>query len=168
MYKFSLSIIFFLALCFTACRNDTVETKHEDKKVLNDSLSKLEQRLKNDSLKKTNPLLILPPDSTYTGDYVDKYPTGIVKFKGFFRFGKKHGHWMSFYPTGELWSEAHYDKGLREGPNITYFENGKKRYTGFYRNDVRDSTWEYYETSGKLAKKVQFKNDKVVKELPVK
>jgi antitoxin component YwqK of YwqJK toxin-antitoxin module len=62
----------------------------------------------------------------------------------------------------------HYDKGSRQGPNITYFENGKLRYSGYYKNDGRDSVWLYYDTLGKIAEKVVFKNDKIVKKLPLK
>ncbi len=139
-----------------------------EQKSFNDSISKLEQRKKADSLKKKNPLLILPPDSIYTGSYVDKYPNGITKFTGFFRFGQRHGQWASFYPNGVIWSELHYDKGLREGANRAYFETGKLRYDGFYKNDKRDSIWCYYDSLGVLAKKVVFKNDRVLKELPIK
>jgi antitoxin component YwqK of YwqJK toxin-antitoxin module len=130
-----------------------------------DSLSKVRQRTVADSMKKSNPLLILPPDSSYTGQYVDKYPSGITKFTGFFRFGERHGQWMSFYPNGGLWSEMHYDKGKRHGPNITYFENGKKRYEGFYRDDMQDSVWMYFDSTGKLAEKVLFKENRLVRKL---
>ena len=109
----------------------------------------------------------MPPDSTYTGDYTDRYPNGLVKFKGFYRFGERHGMWLSFYPTGIAWSEMHYDKGLRHGPNIAYYENGEIRYSGFYKNDEKDSVWSYYDTIGKIAEKVLFKDDKMVKKLPL-
>ncbi|MDP3556388.1 MAG: hypothetical protein Q8T03_03375 [Bacteroidota bacterium] len=153
----------FLFSCKTDTKNETPET--EIKNLVADSISKLQQKIVVDSLKKKNPLLILPPDSNYTGEYVDKYGNGIIKFKGNFRFGKRHGQWMSFYPNGLAWSELHYDKGLREGPNLTYFENGKLRYSGYYKNDMRDSIWLYYDTIGKVAEKVLFKNDKMVKKL---
>jgi antitoxin component YwqK of YwqJK toxin-antitoxin module len=156
---------------FTACRTE-VKAEHEmteREKQVRDSVSKIEQRKVVDSLKKKNPLLIMPPDSTYTGDYIDKYENGITKFRGFFRFGKRHGQWMSFYPNGGLWSEMHYDKGLREGPNVTYYEDGKtKRYEGFYKNDTRDSIWCYYDSVGNVAERIMFRNDKVVKKLPLK
>ena len=76
--------------------------------------------------------------------------------------------WMSFYPNGLKWSELHFDKGLREGPNMTYFESGKLRYDGFYKNDLKDSVWNYYDSTGKLASRYLFKNDKILKELPLK
>jgi antitoxin component YwqK of YwqJK toxin-antitoxin module len=162
-------ISLFLLIIFSvySCKTSAEKKLTEEEMEYRDSISKVQQRKRADSLKKKNPLLIMPPDSTYTGDYVDKYGNGIVKFRGFFRFGKRHGQWMSFYPDGLLWSEMYYDKGLREGPNTTFFENGKKRYEGFYKNDLRDSVWCYYDSTGKMAQRVFFRNDRVVKQLPL-
>jgi hypothetical protein len=156
-------IICFLCL---SCEPEDHELTQAEQRA-SDSVSKAGQRTRADSLRKTNPLLIVPPDSTYTGDYTDKYPNGITKFKGFFRFGERHGQWLSFYPNGERWSELHYDKGLRHGPNIVYFENGKMRYQGSYKMDMQDSVWDYFDSTGVLVEKVLFKNDRVVKHLPL-
>jgi len=161
-----------VALFCMACNTNTAQKEEKEltpaEKVYRDSVSRIAQKHVADSLKKANPLLILPPDSMYTGEYTDKYPNGIIKFKGFFRFGKRHGQWMSFYPTGLLWSEMHYDKGLREGPNMVYYEDEKPRYTGFYKNDVQDSIWRYYDSTGVMIKKIQFySNMHRPKELPL-
>jgi antitoxin component YwqK of YwqJK toxin-antitoxin module len=155
-----------IASMMYACNNSGKELSEAEIR-LRDSVSKEEQRRYADSLKKTNPLLIVPPDSTYTGTYIDKYPNGVVKFTGFFRFGERHGQWMSFFPNGELWSEMHYDKGLRHGPNIVYYDNNKMRYQGNYKNDHQDSIWLYFEESGQLAKTVLFRNGTILKELPL-
>lgn len=160
-------LIILSVLIFTSCNTTEVQNTEVNKHV-NDSISKVQQKRVVDSLKSKNPLLIMPPDSNYTGEYVDKYNTGIIKFKGTYRFGKKHGQWMSFYPNGLAWSELHFDKGLRHGPNLTYFENGKLRYSGAYKNDARDSVWLYYDSTGVALEKVLFKDDKVVKKLPLK
>lgn len=157
----------FIFLVLANCTQNNEQNLSPAEKRIKDSLSKVEQRLKADSVRKTNPLLIVPPDSTYTGDYVDKYDNGIFKFKGQFRFGERHGHWLSFYPNGTAWSEMHYDKGLRHGANITYFENGKTNYSGFYKNDLKDSVWCYYDTTGTMMKKVLFKDDRYLKSLPL-
>lgn len=160
---------FLIILLLANCTPNGGDKKLSDtEKSYNDSISRIEQRIKADSLRGTNPLLIVPPDSNYTGDYVDKYPNGITKFRGNFRFGERHGQWMSFYPNGKAWSEMHYDKGLRNGPNIAYFEDGKIRYSGFYKNDNKDSVWCYYDSLGMMAQKIVFKNDRFVKDLPVK
>lgn len=162
-YLYSLSLIMGLLACGTKQNTNTLS---EEEKQTRDSLSKIRQNTVSDSLRRLNPLLIIPPDSTYTGSYVDKYPNGINKFVGFFRFGKRHGQWMSFYNNGLAWSEMHYDKGLRHGPNIAYYENGKIRYSGFYKNDKRDSLWIFYDSLGKAVDKLLFKNDKVISKPP--
>jgi hypothetical protein len=164
-FIFSVLLLFVFFSCKNTTEGDVLKNETDNRKA--DSISKQAQKIVVDSLKKKNPLLILPPDSNYTGEYVDKYVSGITKFSGNFRFGKRHGQWLSFYPTGIAWSEMHYDKGLRQGPNITYFENGKLRYSGYYKNDSRDSIWLYYDTLGKVAQKILFQNDKMVKKLPL-
>lgn len=166
--KHILGSVFIVALVLAGCKGDEGKTLNEGKKFYNDSISRIEQAHKADSLRRTNPLLIVPPDSAYTGDYTDKYPNGIIKFRGNFRFGQRHGQWMSYFPNGLAWSELHYDKGLRHGPNIVYSQNGTLVYTGFYKNDLKDSIWCYYDSVGVMAQKLVFKNDRFVKELPTK
>lgn len=149
-----------IALLLASCGNEPTKEQTEQERAKIDSLGKVAQKRKVDSLKKINPLLILPPDSTYTGEYVDKYPSGIILYKGYFRFGQRHGQWVSFYPNGIPWSEQSYNKGLREGANIVYYENSKVRYSGYYKNDKRDSVWTFYDSLGKMMKTIIYKEDK--------
>ena len=124
---------------------------------------------KQDSLKTTansnkvssvaNKYLIAPPDSDYTGDYVDKYPNGIVKFSGFYRFGQRHGQWMAFYENGNMWSECYYDKGKKHGASNVFYPNGKPQYKGWFKNDLRDSLWLFFDTLGKQVDKHAFSKD---------
>ncbi|MGZ3932338.1 MAG: toxin-antitoxin system YwqK family antitoxin, partial [Bacteroidia bacterium] len=130
-------------LLFLACGGS--KEKETDKKT-QDSVIAAEKLAKHLEEKKKNIYLIEPPDTAYTGDYVDKYENGNTKFKGYFRFGKRHGQWLAFYPTGLLWSECFYDKGLRQGANNVYYENGEPRYKGWYKHDLRDSLWTFYNT----------------------
>jgi antitoxin component YwqK of YwqJK toxin-antitoxin module len=168
MTKALYSVATIFALCvLAACGNQQKQLSDQEQQAL-DSLSKLEQKRKVDSMKRKNPLLILPPDSNYTGSYVDKYQTGITKFVGFYRQGKRHGQWMSFFPNGMAWSEMHYDKGLRQGPNLVYYNNGKMRFSGFYKGDRQDSVWTYYDSLGKVNKKLIFKADRIIKEFDMK
>ena len=162
------ALIIIITILFISCKNEVTKEENEKEKLIADSLSKAGQKVKVDSMKRQNPLLIMPPDSTYTGDYVDKYGNGIIKFKGFFRFGQRHGQWMSFYPSGLLWSELHFDKGKRHGYNVTFFGTGKKRYEGFYKDNKQDSVWCYYDTLGILMEKVLYRNDSIIKKLPKK
>lgn len=156
-----------IAACIllAACQTDNTKDKplSNAEKARIDSVSKANQKRVVDSLKKLNPLLILPPDSEYTGDYEDRYKNGIVKFKGQYRFGQRHGMWLSFFDNGLKWSELEYDKGNRNGLNIVYYTNGKTRYKGFYKNDLRDSIWQFYDTTGTLVQTIKYNKDKEIK-----
>lgn len=113
--------------------------------------------------KELNKYIIEPPDTNYTGDHLSKWENGNTKFKGFFRFGKRHGQWIAFYANGTMWSECFYDKGVRHGANNVFYENGKPRYYGWFKNDLRDSLWVFYDEYGMELRRVWFKNDE---ELP--
>src|ERR1700756_4245536 len=64
-----------------------------------------------------------PPDSNYTGEFFLKYDNGLMKVKGYFRFGKRHGQWFYYYPNGLLWSEGLFENGKMNGPSKVYHEN---------------------------------------------
>ena len=99
---------------------------------------------------------LAPPDTDYTGEFFQKYETGVVKTKGFFRFGKRHGQWFYFYPNGYLWSEAFYDNGKMNGHSKVYSENGKPYAEGEYKQDLSVGLWHYYDTTGAFIKEVNY------------
>lgn len=112
--------------------------------------------------KELNKYLIEAPDTNYSGDYLAKWENGNTKFKGFFRFGKRHGQWLAFYANGIMWSECYYNKGLKHGANSVYYENGKPRYIGWFKNDLRDSLWVFYDEFGTEARRIWFKNNEEI------
>ncbi len=111
-----------------------------------------------------NDFLIKPlTDSTYTGEVEERYSNGIIKYKGFYRFGKKHGEWLYFYPNGNLWSEAVFNRDKMHGKSTVYHPNGKIYYTGYYKNNIKDSIWIYYDTSGNEVRRELYKLGRVLK-----
>lgn len=140
----SLVVLISMSILFTRCKSGP-----SNEQLKQDSLKALQ---KTDSQKVASALskyLIQPPDTDYTGDYIDKYPNGVIKFTGFFRFGERHGEWMAFYENGIKWSDCFYDKGKKHGATMVYHPNGKLYYSGWYKNDLRDSLWLFYDTLGK-------------------
>ncbi|MCX7729075.1 MAG: hypothetical protein N2203_06360 [Bacteroidia bacterium] len=108
-------------------------------------------------------------DSTFTGEAEEKYPNGIVKYKGFYRFGKKHGEWIYFYPNGKIWSEARFNRDKMHGESKVYYPNGNLYYSGFYKYDLKDSVWTYYDSTGiEKYKEVYLKGKLIKKELSKK
>lgn len=146
------SIALVLCLLNTSCKSD------QSGDVANqDSL----KTAKADTQKNNSPYsqyIITPPNPDYTGDYVDKYSNGIIKFSGFFRFGQRHGQWMAFYENGIKWSECFYDNGKRHGASTVYYPDGKVQYTGWFKNDQRDSLWFFYDSTGKEVDRRAFRN----------
>jgi hypothetical protein len=91
---------------------------------------------------------LAPPDSDYTGEFFQKYENGMVKTKGYFRLGKRHGQWFYFYPNGYIWSEAFYDNGKMNGKSKVYSENGKLYYEGDYKQDIAVGLWRFCDSTG--------------------
>ena len=91
-----------------------------------------------------------PPDSNYTGEFFLKYDNGLMKVKGYFRFGKRHGQWFYYYPNGLLWSEGLFNNGKMDGPSKAYQENGKLKQEGSYKMDKAIGEWNFCDTSGSV------------------
>jgi hypothetical protein len=157
MLKFTtlLAIPFFcFSLLFTNCKSNQTE----DSQAKLDSLAAA-ANTKTVTINEYNKYAISPPDTDYTGDYVKKYPNGIIQFQGGYRFGLRHGQWMSFYENGEKWSETFYDKGKRQGASNVYYLSGKLHYAGWYKNDLRDSLWLFYDEAGKEIDRRAYRED---------
>ena len=89
-----------------------------------------------------------PPDSNYSGEFFLKYDNGLMKVKGYFRFGKRHAQWYYYYPNGFVWSDGFFDNGKMNGPTKVYHENGKMYYEGAYKMDKAIGVWNFYDTTG--------------------
>lgn len=142
-----LKLTAFLFICYSFFFVSCSSGNEKAEKAKQDSLNIAQ----SDSAKLVNELnkfQIQPPDPDYSGDYVTKYPNGIIKFSGFFRFGKRHGQWMAFYDNGKKWSECFYDKGKKHGLTQVFHPNGELFYTGWYKEDAKDSLWFFYNDKG--------------------
>jgi hypothetical protein len=155
MKKLVVSLVGFICLGFllSNCKNNH---SAETEKMKKDSVAKATAINPASAYAK---YLTTPPDPDYTGDYIDKYPNGVIKFTGFFRFGKRHGQWMAFYENGIKWSECFYDQGKRHGASMVYYPNGKLQYSGWFKNDKRDSVWYFFNDKGIEVDRRAFKND---------
>jgi len=147
-----------LVLVLSSCNGGDKKNETAKSDTVTVATSSLSSAVQNE----LSTYLIAPPDTNYTGEHLDKYPNGNTKFRGFFRFGKRHGQWMAFYANGVLWSECFYDNGDRHGLNKVYYESGKIRYSGFFQKDQRDSLWVFYDEYGSVLKQIRFKNDQEI------
>ena len=83
------------------------------------------------------------------GDYITKYPSGVVKMRGFYVNGKRNGQWISFFENGNMQSEGFFKDGLRDGKATVYYPDGKIYYEGAYKDGKEVGKWIFYDESGK-------------------
>ena len=102
-----------------------------------------------------NPPVNTSPNGSNTGlkqgEYLEYYPSGILKIKGFHNQAlNRDGLWISYYEEGTKWSESYYLDGKRDGHSITFYPNGQIRYVGEYKKDEKIGTWTFYDEAGNL------------------
>lgn len=83
-------------------------------------------------------------DSIWNGDYIEKYPNGITKKRGYISGGLASGEWLYFYDDGKPWSKGHYHNGVRTGYGVSWYQNGQKSSEGYYNNGKPVGVWSYW------------------------
>ena len=83
------------------------------------------------------------------GNFESKYPSGVVKMKGFYINGRREGEWVSFFENGKKQSEGFFKSGLRDGKALVYFENGQVYYEGYYKDGKEVGKWVFFDMEGK-------------------
>lgn len=138
-------IVYVVIFCFAAvlisCQNSNTEKKDTKENPAVDSAQSYINNMVDE---------MAPPDSNYSGDFFLKYDNGLMKVKGFFRFGKRHGQWQYYYGNGFLWSEGLFENGKMNGPTKVYHENGKVYYEGAYKVDKAVGTWNFFDSTGTM------------------
>lgn len=127
--------------CLTSCSSGTKENE-ENKSTISDTVSV-------DASTKGLTGVIEKNPPVMNGNYIAKYPSGIVKMKGFYINGKREGQWMSFFENGQKQSEGFFNNGLRDGKALVYYENGQLYYEGYYKNGKEVGKWIFYDMEGK-------------------
>ena len=82
------------------------------------------------------------------GNYITKYPNGVIKMRGFYINCKRNGQWTVFFENGNVQSEGFYKDGLRDGKATVYFVTGAIYYTGYYKDGREVGKWTVYDEKG--------------------
>ncbi len=135
----SWGIIFIMVSCSTKVENNEVKTYFD-----NGKLKRLERYEGSGETRV----------KIYEEQY---YDNGILRVKGAFKKGKRHGDWKVWYASGRLWSEGSYVEGIRQGYSRAYYESGIIRMEGDYIDDKQVGLWLFWDENGQLAHKENFK-----------
>ena len=77
------------------------------------------------------------------------------------------GLWEYYSKSGKLESKGYYTNGEKDGLWERYWENGRLSSKGNYNNGYKDGIWDYYNVNGKLWSKQLYKDDEMIKILPL-
>ncbi|HEY4797466.1 MAG TPA: hypothetical protein VII99_00170 [Bacteroidia bacterium] len=135
--------LLFAVCSFAACSSGQGEKKKETK----DSVATVDTSLHG----RIGVIEKNPPVNQ--GDYVLKYPSGVVKMRGFYINGKRNGQWTSFFEDGKIQSDGFFKDGLRDGKANVYYQSGQLYYEGYYRDGKEAGTWVFYDEKGNVAQK---------------
>jgi hypothetical protein len=99
-------------------------------------------------------------DTLKDGNYIARYPNGVIQMRGYYRNGKREGEWASFFPSGHVQSEGYFNQGKRDHKGTVYYDNGQKMYEGMYKDGIQVGVWKFYDTTGKLNQQVDYDKKK--------
>ena len=71
-------------------------------------------------------------------------PEEIFKEVGTYRYGNKHGKWVSYCEHGNAIEEGNYKNGNKDGKWTSYFEDGKIWYEGNYLEGKKHGEFIFY------------------------
>lgn len=136
-------------LYVSSCKETKSPKAKEQEKATTDTVvtAPADQQASEDDYKN---VIIEDPKDISDGEHSQYYKSGKLKAKGYYKDGKRDGHWTVFFESGVLWSEADYTDGKKNGRATVYYPNGQKRYEGVYESDKRVGIWKYYDRNGSL------------------
>jgi hypothetical protein len=103
------------------------------------------------SLSVTPPVSPVPQqaaDSIWNGDYIERYPSGVIKKRGYIAGGLASGEWLTFYEDGKPYSKGQYHNGIRTGYGVSWYHDGQMSSEGYYKNGKPVGKWKYWSEEG--------------------
>ncbi len=97
------------------------------------------------------------------------YSNGKIQRLGHYKHKNKTkpiGNFFDFFRNGQLRKSYFYNENSEKSKGVKqWFYNGALSSTGFFENCKKEGIWKYYHMNGRVASKLYFKNDSMVKSL---
>lgn len=97
--------------------------------------------------------------------YHNNTQTNLLR-KTYFYKGLLHGQDTTFHSL-KRFSVTTWEKGKRNGPSIDYYEKDKIYIKGYFKEGLAEGTWLFYDTNGKLYKKIVYKKGETINEIAI-
>jgi len=124
-----------------------------------DTSKAIEEKVVSDN---DNHIQTAPQETLPEGEFVSKYPNGVIKAEGTVLNGKRSGLWTAYHSNGNKQSENEYKAGVLFGKTVVYHANGQVMYIGYYKNGQYEGKWIYFTKDGEELKSISFKNGKEI------
>lgn len=89
-------------------------------------------------------------DPAANGSCKTYYSSGVLKEKGKFKKGQKHGKFITYYYDGSKKSEVKFKKGKEDGLYRSYYRNGKMEIQCFYLQGLMQGDYIEYHDNGAI------------------
>ena len=125
-------------------------------------------------MKKLILLLILIPFSSFSqrinevdatgkkqGVWEKNYEGGELRYKGQFKNDIPNGLFYYYYPSGELQAEKEFFHNGTVAATHIFYKNRRLKASGLYVNNLKDSTWNYFNSDSVLVMSEQYVKGKL-------
>jgi hypothetical protein len=148
IFNVTLSLLTLSTLAISACNPEQPATNTDTVT----SVASGDQDIPMKSLSVTPPNSPVPQqvaDSIWDGDYIEKYPNGVIKKRGYIKGGLASGEWITFYEDGKPYSRGTYRNGHRIGYGVSWYHDGQKSSEGYYNLGKPVGLWKYWSEQGR-------------------
>ncbi len=96
-------------------------------------------------------------DGVLEGEANSFFYSGDAESKYYYKNGKLNGVYQIYFEDGNIIKEVkHYRNDTLNGKYFVYYRDGEIKIEGKYKNNMFDSTWNYYDKYGRLVGKGVF------------
>jgi|GEM_PF-851077 len=92
------------------------------------------------------------------GLWLEWYPSGVLRYRAYWKDSLGNGKWEYFYPNGQLRSESFYINDITQGIFKNYYENGQLKTDATYIDGKKNGIEFTYDVNGILLSRKRYEN----------
>ena len=92
------------------------------------------------------------------GKWKKSYENGSLRYEGFFKDNNPVGIFTYYYPSSEVYIEKEFFHNGEAAAAHFFYKSGALKASGLYVNELKDSTWNYFNTDSILIGSEQYKD----------
>ena len=96
------------------------------------------------------------------GVWTKNYSNGSIRYKGQFKDNIPYGIFFYYYSTGEIQAEKEFFHEGEAAATHIFYKKGQLKAAGLYVNELKDSTWNYFNKDSILIMSEQYKKGKLI------